>query len=108
MTRQFKSRYKGGWSNVEEDCQLCRMSKETEWYFETQDWVVAEKLNGGPFVVTKSHQKILSDEEWQEMERIVRLAGFEDFHIDVRMGLVPDHWHGHIMTSGESVDLSDE
>lgn len=108
MNRTLDGRYKGGWQNVQEDCLLCEMEKRTEWYFETKSWVVAEKIGGGPFIVKKRHQKIISDEEWQEMERMVRLAGFEDFHIDVRMGLVPDHWHGHIVTSGESVDLSDE
>lgn len=100
------NRYEGNWENVQDDCLLCEMEKRTEWYLETKDWLVAEKLGGGPFVVYKQHQTELSDEEWQDMERIVSLV-FEDFDIRVMMNLVEDHWHGHIITN-EEVDLSDE
>lgn len=100
------ARYAGNWKNVKDDCLLCEMDKKTKWYLETQDWVVAEKLGGGPFVVYKYHKKELSDEEWADMERIVRHV-FDNFEIRVMMSLVKDHWHGHIITD-ENVDLSDE
>lgn len=102
-----EDRYKGHWRNVQDNCLLCEMEKRTNWYIETRSWVVAEKLGGGPFVVSKHHKKELSDDEWDKMERIVGLAGFNDFEIDVRMSLVKSHWHGHIITD-DSIDLSDE
>lgn len=102
----IEQKYKGGWENVQEDCLLCEMEKKTDWHLETQDWVVAEKLGGGPFVVSKRHQKELSDEEWEEMERIVGFV-FDEFTVRVMMSLVKDHWHGHLITD-EDVDLSDE
>lgn len=104
--KMLKSRYAGGWENVQDDCMLCEMEKKTEWHFETADWVIAEKLGGGPFIVYKRHQTELSDEEWAEMERMVSLC-FDDFEIRVMMNLVEDHWHGHIIAN-EPVDLSDE
>lgn len=101
-----KARYKGNWRNVQHDCPLCEMEKKTEWYFETKDWVIAEKLGGGPMIVSKRHESYISDEKWQEMERMVGYV-FDDFEIRVQMNIVEDHWHGHIVTD-ESVDLSDE
>jgi hypothetical protein len=71
------------------------MDKVTDWYLETPKWVVAEKLGGGPFVVFKRHKKELSDDEWEEMERIVSLV-FEDFKLDVIMAHCPNHFHAHI------------
>lgn len=102
----LEARYKGGWSNVKEDCMLCEMEKRTEWYLETPNWVVAEKLGGGPFIVSKRHQELLSDEEWERAEHIVGLL-FDEFELRVLMNLVEDHWHAHIIT-GENVDLSGE
>jgi hypothetical protein len=93
-------RYKGGWENVSKECQLCEMEKRTGWYIETEDWVVAEKLTGGPFVVYKFHTDELTDEEWADMERIVSHV-FDEFDIRVLMNIVTDHWHGHILTDCE-------
>lgn len=103
----IEERYTDTWKNVQEDCLLCDMEKRTEWYLETTEWLIAEKLGGGPFAVSKKHQKTISDEEWQEMERMIGLAGFEDYELDVRMNLVKDHFHCHILTD-ETVDLSNE
>ena len=100
------ARYKGGWRNTQGDCLLCEMEKRTEWYFETKDWVVAEKLGGGPFVVYKRHKKELSDDEWEDMERIVSYV-FEDFELRVIMAHCPNHWHGHIVTTDDP-DLEGE
>lgn len=85
---------------------LCEMEKRTEWHFETQDFVIAEKLSGGPFIVSKHHEKQLSDERRDRAERLTALL-FDDFELVVRMNLVPDHWHAHIVTD-EDVNLSDE
>lgn len=102
-----KAKYTGHWENVQDDCLLCEMEKRTKWYIETPDWVVAEKLQGGPFVVYKRHKKELSDEEWERMEHIVGLI-FDEFDIQVMMNLVKDHWHGHIVEPGTTRDLSTE
>jgi hypothetical protein len=83
------------------------MEKKTEWHLETQEWLVAEKIGGGPFVVSKKHQETISDEEWDRMEKIVELAGFDEFELDVRMNLCPNHFHAHILTDSDT-DLSDE
>lgn len=85
---------------------LCEMEKRTKWYMETKDWVIAEKLGGGPFVVYKKHTESLSEDEWEDMERVVGKL-FDDFDVRVMMHMVEDHWHGHVVTDGE-VDLSGE
>lgn len=98
--------HEGNWQNVQDDCLLCEMEKKTEWYLETKGWVVAEKLGGGPFVVSKEHTTELTDGQWEEMERIVGLV-FDEFELVVRMNLVKDHFHAHIVTE-EKPDLSGE
>lgn len=103
----LKARHKGGWKYVEDDCMLCEMEKRTEWYLETKDFVIAEKLGGGPFIVSKWHEEELSDERWDRAERLTALL-FDDFELVVRMNLVPDHWHAHLVFPDEDVDLSDE
>lgn len=105
--KKVKARYEGHWENVQDDCMLCEMEKKTEWHLETRDWVIAEKLQGGPFVVYKTHKKELSDEEWADMERVVGKV-FDDFDIRVMMSLVKDHWHGHIIEENSTVDLTYE
>jgi maltodextrin utilization protein YvdJ len=102
----IEDRYKGNWQNVKRDCLLCEMEKKTEWHLETKDWVIAEKLGGGPFVVYKKHKESLSADEWEDMTRVVGKL-YDEFDIRVMMSLVEDHWHGHIVTD-EDVDLSDE
>lgn len=82
------------------------MDERTEWYLETRDWVVAEKLGGGPFVVYKEHTEELSEQEWQDMERVVGKL-FDEFELRVLMNVVENHWHAHIITD-ENVDLSGE
>ena len=74
---------------------LCEMEQKTEWYLETQDWVVAEKLGGGPFVVYKEHTESLSRDEWLDMERVVGKV-FDSFELDVIMVHCPNHFHAHI------------
>ena len=98
--------YEDHWENVQNDCPLCEMDKRTEWHLETRDWVIAEKLGGGPMVVYKTHKTELSDEEWSDMERVVGKV-FDEFDIRVLMGVVEDHWHGHIIVD-ENIDLSNE
>jgi hypothetical protein len=93
-----ESKYRGHWNNVNEDCMLCEMEKLTEWYLETRNWIVAEKLGGGPFVVYKTHKENCTDEEWGDMERIVSHV-FDEFSFDVRMNHCPNHFHAHIITS---------
>ena len=105
MGNRIEPRYKGGWKYVQDDCMLCRMEKKTEWHLETKDFVIAEKLGGGPFIVSKHHEKQLSDERRKRAERLVSLL-YDDVDIVVRMNLVTDHWHGHI-TNGNT-DLSNE
>lgn len=104
----LKDRYENTWGNVQSDCMLCQMEKRTEWYIETPRFVVAEKLGGGPFVVYKTHKKELSGDEWDAMEHTVSRVFGNDFEVRVRMNLVRDHWHGHIVSSGRDVNLHGE
>lgn len=94
------ARYSGNWNNVKDDCMLCEMDKVTDWYLETPNWVVAEKLGGGPFVVLKRHREYLTPPEKERMEHVVGLV-YDDFSIRVLMNVVEDHWHGHIVTDCE-------
>jgi len=104
--KTLKTRYKGGWKNVQQDCMLCEMEKKTKWYLETQDFIIAEKLGGGPFIVSKHHETELSDERRDRAERLVALC-YDNFELRVLMNLVKDHWHAHIVTD-EQTDLEGE
>lgn len=92
------ARHKSDWVHPRDDCMLCEMEQKTHWYIETQTFVVAEKLSGGPFVVAKRHTTELTDEEWWRARHVSELMFGEDIELDVRMGMVPDHWHAHIVT----------
>lgn len=101
-----ESTYTGYWENVQDDCMLCQMDERTQWYLETRNWLIAEKLGGGPFVIYKEHTDSLSDEEWNDMERVVGKL-FDSFEVVVKMNLVEDHWHGHLVTDN-AINLSGE
>jgi hypothetical protein len=84
---------------------LCEMDKRTEWHLETPEFVVADTLSGGPFIVSKKHEKEISEERMAVARRTAELVcDFES--IEVRMNMCENHWHGHLV-NGE-VDLSDE
>lgn len=104
MTRN--PQYKGFWRNVQDDCMLCEMEKRTKWHIETKEFVIAEKLGGGPFIVSKIHEKELSDKRQEKAEHLVGLL-YDDFELVVKMNLVEDHYHAHILTDDE-IDLSNE
>ncbi len=104
MEKKF---YKGNWNNAQDECMLCNMTKKTEWYFETPNLVVAEKITGGPFVVWKSHKTELDEDEMKLVEHVVDLL-FDEWEIMVTMSQVENHWHGHLIIDDEKVDLSDE
>lgn len=89
------ARYKGGWKYTKEDCMLCHMEKKTEWHLETKDFVIAEKLQGGPFIVSKHHEAELSKERRERAERLVSLL-YNDFKLQVLMNICESHWHCHI------------
>lgn len=107
MRPSHKLYYEGDWENAQDDCMLCEMEKKTHWYIETPRFVVAEKLGGGPFIVFKEHRESLDEDEWRAAENLVEVL-FDDFELEIRMNLVPDHWHAHIVTPEDDVDLSDE
>jgi hypothetical protein len=96
MSRMLKSRYRGGWKNVQDGCQLCEMEEKTKWHFETKDFVIAEKPSGGDMIVSKHHEQELSDERRDRAERLVGML-YDDFELQVLMNHVEDHWHAHII-----------
>lgn len=83
------------------------MTKRTEWYKETEQFVVAEKLGGGPFIVVKNHTKELDESGISKAHEIVDdIFGEHDFRI--LMNIVTDHWHAHIIAKDDRQDFSDE
>lgn len=102
----LKARHTGNWKNVQDDCLLCEMEKRTEWHIETPRFVVAEKLSGGPFIVSKKHEEELDSEKRESAERLVSLL-YDDYELRVLMAQVKDHWHAHVVTD-DTIDLSDE
>jgi hypothetical protein len=80
---------------------LCEMDKRTEWYYETPWFVVAEKLGGGPFIVSKRHTEELTQGERQAAEGTVAQVFGRDFELRVLMNIVEDHWHAHVITDNE-------
>lgn len=102
----YTDKHMNGWQNVQHDCMLCEMEQKTEWHIQTPRFVIAEKLSGGPFIVSKHHETHLSDEDMKRAEHLVSIL-YDDFELRVLMNMVEDHWHAHIVTDDE-IDLSDE
>lgn len=103
MADEYKTvanRYSGNWDNVKDDCMLCEMDKVTDWYLETPNWVVAQKLGGGPFIVLKRHKTELTQDEEKQMKHVVGLV-YDKFETRVLMNVVEDHYHAHILTDCE-------
>lgn len=71
------------------------MDKQTEWYKETDDVVVADTLGGTPFVVLKRHTIDPTDEELEAAHTAVEDV-FGEHEFLVLMNVVEDHWHAHI------------
>lgn len=95
------------WENIREDCMLCNMEKRTKWYEETEDFVIAEKLNGGPFIVVKCHKKDIPDNKLAEAHKLVEDI-FGEHKFRVMMNIVTNHWHAHIITDEKDQLLHDE
>lgn len=96
--------YNNEWENVQESCMLCEMDKRTEWYAETEEFVIAEKLSGGPFIVSKTHETQLSDEKKEAAHRLVSTL-YDDYEFEVIMQHSPNHWHAHLRNYQESEKL---
>lgn len=74
---------------------LCEMEKRTEWHIETPEFVIAEKLSGGPFIVSKRHEESLDSDREEAAHRLVSLL-YDDYELEIIMAHCPNHWHGHI------------
>ena len=83
------------------------MERRTHWYKETDDFVVAEKLGGGPFVVLKDHIKSPDEDTVENAHDIVE-SEFGEHKFRVLMNIVEDHWHAHVLTEDDRQNLSDE
>jgi len=95
MNRTLDGRYKGGWSQVNHDCDLCHMEQKTEWHIETPRFVVADTLHGNPFIVLKKHKDSLTEDEREAAEHLVDLL-FDNWELHTIMDQYPNHWHSHI------------
>lgn len=102
---------RSGWQNADDNCMLCQMEEKTHWYTENDFCVVADTLgrNPHPFVVSKRHGAEPTQLELEQMrETVENTFPDRDFTLDVRMGMVPNHFHAHVVFEDDSVDLSDE
>jgi hypothetical protein len=95
------------WNNVVEDCPLCDMEKKTKWYEETDKFVIAEKLMGGPFIVLKNHTENPDQDTIEEAHNLVSDT-FGNHSFRVLMNIVENHWHAHIIKDGSSYNLIEE
>lgn len=95
------------WNNTLDSCPLCEMDKRTHWYRETDDFVIAEKLGGGPFVVLKNHVEDPSKETVEDAHEVVE-SEFGKHEFRVLMNIVRDHWHAHIITDKNDQELDGE
>lgn len=91
------------WNNPQSDCLLCWMDEKTRWYHEDDDVVIADTLDGNPFVVWKGHHKRLTTDQHRRVEDIVESV-FGEHDLTVKMNLVKDHWHAHISDPDEDPD----
>lgn len=93
------------WDNPQSGCPLCEMERETHWYRETDDVVVADNFRSRPFVVWKDHTPKLSGALVEAVVRPAVSEVFGDHELEVRMNHVGDHWHAHVVD--ESVPPSE-
>jgi|AntDeeMetagen134_2_1112570.scaffolds.fasta_scaffold02040_7 hypothetical protein len=71
------------------------MNRQTNWYYEDDMVVIADTLEGTPFVVLKDHtRRIAPDTEEVIVDRVAALFG--DHELVKKMNIVGDHWHAHI------------
>jgi hypothetical protein len=85
------------WDNVQDDCQLCDMEQLTEWYYEDDEVVVAEKPHGGVMIVLKRHTKEPTEAEHAYMKGLLNGLFGKGHETKVIMAHVEDHFHAHIV-----------
>lgn len=107
LRKTMDGRYKDGWQNVQSDCTLCHMTKRTEWHIETPNFIIADTLSGSPFIVSKTHEQSLSEARREKAEHLVSLL-YDEFELVVRMNMVKNHWHAHVVIEGEQTELRGE
>ena len=89
------------WSNVDTDCELCKMDKKTTWYYEDEQIIVSDTLSGNPFVVQKNHDDNSEDGLIKHAHEVVNeLFGSHTF--DTRMNKFPNHFHTHIILDSDN------
>lgn len=97
------------WDNPQDDCPLCEMAEETHWYHEDRKVVIADALSTDePFVVLKSHTTDPTDFDLGYAEGVSEYL-FGECDFSVKMNVVDDHWHAHIVDPEVDPDhLKDE
>lgn len=83
------------------------MEKKTKWHKETDDFVIAEKLIGGSFIILKNHKENISDNKLAEAHKLVEDI-FGEHKFRVMMNIVTNHWHAHIITDEKDQVLNNE
>lgn len=78
------------------DCAFCPMEKRTDWWYEDDDCIIANKPTGEPMAVLKEHTTDPTDEQLEHLHNCVEeLCGGHSFQII--MDHVPNHFHAHII-----------
>lgn len=88
------------WEDPDENCMLCHMDQRTHWYYEDERIVIADALNGHPFVVMKRHDESCPDELIEHAHEVAKEV-FGEHEFDTRMHAIPDHFHTHIVDPDE-------
>lgn len=81
---------------MHEDCLFCpKPDKQTKWWHEDEVCLLINKPSGEPMVVLKRHTTEPTATEMAYMKGVAQsVCG--DHEMDVVLGHVKNHWHGHI------------
>ncbi len=93
---------------MNEDCQLCRAERITEWHFEDDEcWVSDCMVCMTPMIVMRSHGLPEPDDETRLLARLEEIAAErypQGYWIDGERRRIPDHWHAHARPAGGFFD----
>lgn len=87
-----------------EVCELCAIEKKTEWFIETDQFLVIRcEQCDLPMAVLKTHTMKISKYLRQQMEMALSLVANQDlslpFYIDQKQRSIPNHLHWHARPS---------
>lgn len=84
-------------NNNEEECELCKLSKRTNWIYEDEKWIICEcKTCHRPMVVYKVHTMFIPLADWWIIfKKLLDLFG-EEATLRFKQRKIRNHFHIHI------------